>query len=79
MRKLNYFFINARKLLDKQTLRIVYFSMIKSTLPYGITDWGGLGIVASNKLITAQKSIIKIIINTPKTFPSENLFEDSKF
>jgi len=78
IRKLNYFFLNARKVLNKQTLRIVYFTMIQSILQYGITAWGGLGIVATNKLITAQKSIIKIINNKPKTFPSENLFKDFK-
>ena len=27
MRKLNYFYLNARKIFDKQTLRIVYFTM----------------------------------------------------
>lgn len=27
MRKLNYFYLNVRKILDKQTLRIVYFAM----------------------------------------------------
>lgn len=78
MRKLNYFYLNSRKILDKQTLRIVYFAMTQSLLQYGITACGGLGIVASNKLITAQKSIIKIILNKPKTYPSKNLFKDFK-
>ncbi|KAL5236816.1 hypothetical protein ACI65C_004226 [Semiaphis heraclei] len=78
MRKLHYFYLNARKILDRQTLRIVYFAMTQSLLQYGITAWGGLGIVASNKLLIAQKSIIKIILNKPKTFPSENLFKDFK-
>jgi hypothetical protein len=78
MRKLNYFYLNSRKILDKQTLRIVYFAMTQSLLQYGITACDGLGIVASNKLITAQKNIIKIILNKPKTYPSENLFKDFK-
>lgn len=52
--------------------------MTQSTLQYGITVWGGLGIVATNKIITAQKSLIKIINNKPITFPSENLFTDFK-
>lgn len=45
-------------------------------LQYDITAWGGLGIVASNKLITAQKSMINITINNP--FPGENLIKDFK-
>lgn len=76
MRKLNYFYINARKILDKETLRIVYFAMTQSLLQYGITAWGGLGTVANNKLLIAQKSIIKIILNKPRRYPSENLFKE---
>lgn len=57
---------------------MVYFVMIQSILQYCITARGGLRIVATNKLITAQKIIIKIINNKLKTYPSENLFKDFK-
>ena len=43
MRKLNHFYINAKKILDKPLLRMVYFAMTQSLLQYGITAWGGLG------------------------------------
>jgi hypothetical protein len=76
MRKLNHFYINAKKVLDKSMLRMVYFAMTQSILQYGITAWGGLGIVAYNKLQTAQKSIIKIILNKPITYPSNELFKE---
>lgn len=76
MRKLNHFYINAKKVLDTPMLRVVYFAMTQSLLQYGITAWGGLGIVAQNKLLKAQKSIIKIILNKPKTYSSEKLFKD---
>jgi hypothetical protein len=36
MRKLNYFYINARKILDKETLLIIYFALTQSLLQYGI-------------------------------------------
>lgn len=49
--------------------------MMRSTLQYGITAWGRLGIVESNKLITFRKCIVKIINNKPKTLPSENLIK----
>lgn len=75
MRKLNFFYLNARKILDKQTLRIVYFTMTQSLLQYGTIPWGGLGIV---KLIAAQKSIIKIILNKPKTTPLKTYSKISK-
>jgi len=60
----------------KQTLRIVYFDTTQSILQYRITAFGCLGMVACNKLITAQKSIINIILNKLKTFPSIKLFTD---
>jgi len=50
--------------------------MTQSLLQYGIIAWGGLGIVAHNKLLTAQKSIVKIILNKPKTYSLEKLFKD---
>lgn len=46
---------------------MVYFAMTQSILQYGITAWDlELGIVANNKLLTAQKDIIKIILNKPE-------------
>jgi len=53
--------------------------MTQSILQYDITAWDRLGIVANNKLLSAQKSIIKLIIHKPKTFSSENLFKDFRF
>lgn len=48
MRKHNYFYKNAKKILDKQILRMVYFATTQLILQYGITAWGGLGIVVEN-------------------------------
>lgn len=42
--------------------------MTQSILQYGITAWDDLGIVASNKILRAQKRIIKIILNKSKTY-----------
>lgn len=50
--------------------------MTQSILQYGITAWGGLGIVASNKILRAQKSIIKIILKKPKTYPTTQLYKE---
>lgn len=55
MCKLNYFYINPRKILGKQLSRMVYLAMTQSILQHGVTAWDGLGIVAFNKLLTAKK------------------------
>jgi len=78
LRKLHYLFINARKFLNNQALRLLYFAMTQSILQYGVTAWGGLGIIGNNKIFRAQKSIIKIILNKQKTYSTKNLFNESK-
>lgn len=70
LRKLQYLYTNVRKLLNIKTLRMIYFAMTQSILQYGISLWGGLGIVASNIILRAQRSIIQIILNKPKTYLS---------
>lgn len=78
MRKLSYFHINAKKVLDQPVLRMVYFAMTQSILQYGIIAWVGLEMVAYNKIQTAQKIIIKIILNRPKKYSSEHIFKEFK-
>lgn len=34
---------------------LIYLAMIQSILQYGMPSWDGLGIIANNKLLTAQK------------------------
>lgn len=43
-------------MFDKQIIRMVYFTVTQSILKYEITAWGGLGIVAFNKLLTAKRA-----------------------
>jgi len=52
--------------------------MAHSIVQYGIKIWFGLGIVASNKILNAQKSIIKIILNKSISYSSVKLFEEFK-
>lgn len=33
--------MNAKKVLDKPMLQMVYFAMTQSILCYGLTAWGG--------------------------------------
>jgi len=81
LRKMHYLFINARKFLNNQALRLIYFAVTQSTLQYEITTWGGLSIIGSNRIFIAQKStIIKIILNKQKTYPTiRNSLKNSTF
>lgn len=56
---------------------MIYFFMAQPILQYGITSWGGLGNVTSNKIRNVQKSIVKIILNTPKSYFFVKLFEEN--
>jgi len=54
---------------------MIYFAKTQSILQYSISAWGELGIVASNKILKSQKSIVKIIISKPKTYSSAQLYK----
>lgn len=56
-----------------QVLRVIYFFF--TILQYGTSAWSGMGIVASNKILRAQKSTIKMILNNPITYRIQ-LFEE---
>lgn len=68
-------YIKSRKFQNIQILYTIYFPMTQPILQYGITARDGLSIVVSNKTPRAQKSIIKIIFNKPKTYSTNKLFE----
>lgn len=78
LHKMHYLFNNARKFLNKQALRLLYFAMTQSILQYGVTAWGGLSIVGSNNIFKVQKSITKIILNKQKTYSTKELFNKFK-
>jgi hypothetical protein len=75
IRQLTYFFLTAKKILNRNYLRITYFAMIQSLIQYGIVAWGGCNTTLIHKLSIAQKNIIKIILSKQKTFPSKELFK----
>jgi hypothetical protein len=59
LRQLTYFFITAKKLLNKNYLRITYFAMIQSLIQYRIIAWEGCRTLKYNLSVT-QKNMIKI-------------------
>lgn len=78
LRKLLYKFYQLRQILKKPILINVYKSLIESVLNYGIVIWGGAYESTLKSLYTIQKFLIKIILNKPKTYPTEQLFHESK-
>lgn len=50
-----------RKYVNKQTLRMVYFSLVYSHLQYCITSWGTASKTALDPLYKQQKKIIRIM------------------
>lgn len=64
--------------IDISHLRILYYALIQSHLSYGIIGWGGVSDYYLKNLETLQKWILKIIYSKKITYPSENLYRDSK-
>lgn len=75
LRQLTYFFIIAKKILNKQLIRITYFAMAQSLIQYGLIAWGGCNTTLKCNLSIRQKNLIKIILNKQKTFPSSELYK----
>lgn len=77
LRKLYYLFRTAKQFLDLKHLKILYHGLAGSNIHYGITGWGGIYKTNLYPLVIAQKTIIKIIMNKPYTYPTEALFNES--
>lgn len=43
-------------------IKITYYVKVQSIIQYDIVKRGGFGITLNNKLLTAQKSVVKIIL-----------------
>lgn len=67
-----------RNVLNIDSLKIIYYSLVESHINYGILAWGGVGKTILNKLIIVQKKILKIMFNKEITYPSERLFKETR-
>lgn len=74
IRSYSYAFRTLRNCLAEHDLVTVYHAYIGSIIGYGITVWGGTYHTIINRLLTAQKLIIKIILKLPPYHSTENLF-----
>lgn len=67
-----------RNIFSVNYLKTLYFSLIQSHLTYGIVAWGSANDNILKYLMVIQKWIIKIIYNKRRTYPSDNLFTESR-
>lgn len=58
------------------TLRQIYFSMFQSLLCYGITVWGGCGVVSKAKLVRLQNRALDMISAVPPDLRQPLSFQD---
>ena len=63
--------------LPKESLRILYFSLIHSHLSYGLLAWGNSNGTAMRKLETIQKRAIRSIYNKKYNSHTDPLFKQS--
>jgi hypothetical protein len=52
-----------KKIVSKQTMRLVYFALYQSNFQYGLLVWGGLRDNIINHLIINQNNIVRICLN----------------
>lgn len=78
IRKLAYIFRSLRNILNKSTLKTVYFSLCQSIMSYGIVVWGGCSKTIIEPLIKAQKLIMRTIYKVNYIHPTKDLFNDFK-
>ena len=69
-----YIFYKLKNYVNENTLKMVYYSLVYPHLQYGITSWGKAAGYLIKKIITMQKSIVKIICRKGKREPSTPLF-----
>lgn len=78
LRKMIYKFNILKHILNKETLLLVYRSLVESVIRYGIVAWGGLYDTHLHPLLICQKLILKIILKKEYMYPSKLLFQESK-
>lgn len=63
---------NLKGIVSSSVLRMIYFGVVQSILSYGITLWGGAS--EANKILVAQKKIIRCMFNIPGRMSCRSTF-----
>lgn len=69
-----YKFYNIRKFCPTPMLRKLYHALVESIIMYGISAWGGTYFSNIEDLYIAQKRIVKLIYNCPRSTATVPLF-----
>lgn len=78
LRYLTYIFYRLKEVLNIEKLKMIYFSLVQSSIIYGIIGWGGALDTFIKPLQIIQKHIIKVIFNKNKTFSTNLLYKETK-
>lgn len=78
IRKLAYIFKTLRNMLDKVTLKSVYYALVQSLLSYNVVCWGSCHKTVLEPLNVAQKLILKIMYKKCFLYSSHLLYSESK-
>lgn len=78
LRYLNYIFKRMSNIVNIRTMKLVYDALVLSSISYGIIAWGGTFNNHLKPLEIAQKSIIKIMYQKPKSYPTDQLFQETE-
>lgn len=78
LRGLLYRFRWLSDFLDIKLLTTLYYALVESQLQYGIVGWGGVNNCYLENVNVVQKYIIKVIYRKAPTYPSDELFRESK-
>lgn len=79
IRKLTYRFYYLRNSMPIYILKLLYQALAESIIRYGISIWGGAYVSTLELINVTQRSLLKIIFNKEKRFPTELLFQESQF
>lgn len=78
LRSLLFKFKQLKQILDLKEIKLLYHSLVESHLQYGITGWGGVLKQHVKNLEITQKYFLKIMLNKVRTYPSNDLYNESK-
>ncbi|KAJ8947516.1 hypothetical protein NQ318_004993 [Aromia moschata] len=78
LRTIIYKFKYIKQILDKKTMKMLYFALVESRLTYGILAWGSIGYTHLKRLEVIQKKILKIIYSREAPYSSEELYRESE-
>jgi len=78
LKSLIYKFYILRYILNKETLKTIYYAIVESHLRYCNIAWGALYDEHLEPMNIIQKYIIKVMFNLPKDYPSDRLFAESR-